>query len=361
MPVRPTLSEDFNTIMNGNTRHSGNSGNNGNNDQNSEDRQRNVAHDWTDSEDDSDVEEAEPVMASLVLKIVSEPTTPRKSSYGRKNGDIGDDDGYASLGDARQNETYLQVAVQRSTSSSSVHKQSQSRSRHPSTGSQFGLNRSSSYSSHNNGHNPYDSFDSMDHDRQIVLRQPSTTTSRDGSLSPTSLYGEFDLDIQRPNGVNTVEFLSSVNRHTKMMQSGVRELRSEIDNPMKVLDIGQEAIILSGLNKQATDSLKNIKNLYDETKYLKSYLEKMEAKIHYDISMRRKTPERPSLLRRAAFLGLVGGTIGYILYKRNPEAFLEKLDEAAAVMENIKDEVLFFFTKDTSIMQTTLVGLDRDS
>lgn len=346
MPVRPTLSEDFTTIMNGNTVSSKDS-----------DRQRNVAHDWTDSEDDSDVEEAEPVMASLVLKIVSEPTTPRKPSYGRKNGDVGEDDGYASLGDARQNETYLQVAVQRSTSSSSVHKSSV-RSRHPSTGSQFGLNRSSSYTSHT-GHNGYDSFDSMDHDRQIVLRQPSTNASRDGSISPTSLYGDFDLDIQRPNGVNTVEFLSSVNRHTKMMQSGVRELRSEIDNPMKVLDIGQEAIILSGLNKQATDSLKNIKNLYDETKYLKSYLEKMEAKVHYDISMRRKTPARPSFFRRAAFLGMVGGTIGYILYRRNPEAFLQKIDDAAAVLENIRDEVLAFFTKDTSIIQT--VSLDRDS
>ena len=53
----------------------------------------------------------------------------------------------------------------------------------------------------------------------------------------------------------------------------------QVDNPMHLLDVGQEAIVLSGLNKHASESLKNIKNLYDETKYLKTYLEKLEAKV----------------------------------------------------------------------------------
>ena len=53
----------------------------------------------------------------------------------------------------------------------------------------------------------------------------------------------------------------------------------KVDNPMHLLDVGQEAIVLSGLNKHASESLKNIKNLYDETKYLKTYLEKLEAKV----------------------------------------------------------------------------------
>ena len=44
---------------------------------------------------------------------------------------------------------------------------------------------------------------------------------------------------------------------------------------MRMLDLGQEAVVLSGLSKHAASSLKNIKNLYDETKYLKSYLEKV--------------------------------------------------------------------------------------
>ena len=54
---------------------------------------------------------------------------------------------------------------------------------------------------------------------------------------------------------------------------------SKVDNPLHLLDVGQEAIVLSGLNKHASESLKNIKNLYDETKYLKTYLEKLEAKV----------------------------------------------------------------------------------
>ena len=47
---------------------------------------------------------------------------------------------------------------------------------------------------------------------------------------------------------------------------------------MRMLDLGQEAVVLSGLSKHASSSLKNIKNLYDETKYLKTYLEKVVNK-----------------------------------------------------------------------------------
>ena len=77
------------------------------------------------------------------------------------------------------------------------------------------------------------------------------------------------------SGVNTVDFMQKVSDQTKVIQQGLKTLRGEVDNPLRVLDIGQEAIVLSGLNKQAGESLKNIKNLYDETKYLKSYLEKV--------------------------------------------------------------------------------------
>ena len=93
---------------------------------------------------------------------------------------------------------------------------------------------------------------------------------------------------------------------------GLKSLRSEVDNPTHLLDVGQEAIVLSGLNKHASESLKNIKNLYDETKYLKTYLEKLEAKVHYDIAMRRKTAVRPPWWRRLLFLGLLlsaGGAV----------------------------------------------------
>ena len=75
--------------------------------------------------------------------------------------------------------------------------------------------------------------------------------------------------------MNSVDFMQRVSDQTKVIQQGLKTLRGEVDNPLRVLDIGQEAIVLSGLNKSAGESLKNIKNLYDETKYLKLYLEKV--------------------------------------------------------------------------------------
>jgi hypothetical protein len=55
----------------------------------------------------------------------------------------------------------------------------------------------------------------------------------------------------------------------------------------RLLDFGQETVVLSGLNKQAGESLKHIKNLYDETKYLKSYLEQVSV-YHIDYITQRK-------------------------------------------------------------------------
>ena len=76
-----------------------------------------------------------------------------------------------------------------------------------------------------------------------------------------------------------MDFMQKVSDQTKVIQKGLKTLRGEVDNPLRVLDIGQEAIVLSGLNRSAGESLKDIKNLYDETKYLKSYLEKVVQNI----------------------------------------------------------------------------------
>ena len=73
--------------------------------------------------------------------------------------------------------------------------------------------------------------------------------------------------------------MQRISDQTKMIQQGMRTLRSEMDDQMRMLDIGQEAVVLSGLNKHASTSLKNIKNLYDETKYLKTYLEKVSCYV----------------------------------------------------------------------------------
>ena len=77
------------------------------------------------------------------------------------------------------------------------------------------------------------------------------------------------------SSLNSTDWMQRISDQTKMIQQGMMTLRSEMDDQMRMLDIGQEAVVLSGLNKHASTSLKNIKNLYDETKYLKTYLEKV--------------------------------------------------------------------------------------
>ena len=42
-------------------------------------------------------------------------------------------------------------------------------------------------------------------------------------------------------------------------------------------EVGQDTVVQSGLHRQTADSLKHIKNLYDETKYLKNYLDKVHC------------------------------------------------------------------------------------
>ena len=81
--------------------------------------------------------------------------------------------------------------------------------------------------------------------------------------------------------MNSVDLMDHVSSQTKRIQKGLKTLRGEVDNPLRVLDIGQEAIVLSGLSRSAGESLKNIKNLYDETKYLQRYLEKVKYNFHF--------------------------------------------------------------------------------
>ena len=70
-----------------------------------------------DTDSESEVEEAEPVSATLVLRVVSEPPSPsvsRKSSFRRS------DQPPTFLTEESRGEQYLQVQVQRSTSSGSL-------------------------------------------------------------------------------------------------------------------------------------------------------------------------------------------------------------------------------------------------
>ena len=106
----------------------------------------------------------------------------------------------------------------------------------------------------------------------LLCTEPWRWISREQSIPHNP---QLSAELLCFSGVNSVDFMQRVTEQTKLIQQGLKTLRGEVDNPLRVLDLGQEAIVLSGLNRSASDSLKNIKNLYDETKYLKSYLEKV--------------------------------------------------------------------------------------
>jgi len=272
-----------------------------------------------DSESESDAEEVEPVSASLVLRVVSDtpsPSVSRKPSFRREGAP-------AFLTEEPSSGTFLQVQVQRSSSSSSLGRRSAPRSRNPSS------------------------------DDWTIARQPSY--SRDSSVSPSpSLYDFTEADLSKPNGVNTVDFMQRVSNQTKVIQQGIKTLRGEVDNPMHLLDVGQEAIVLSGLNKHASESLKNIKNLYDETKYLKTYLEKLEAKVHYDIAMRRKTAVRPPWWRRLIFLGLIVTAGGAVWKQQSPSSFSKFLTSVTAASSLAAAAALQFFTVEDKAQRVVL-------
>jgi len=334
-------------VPNGSSRKNGVTYSNGKNEHNyvqMVENNRNTS--WSDSEEDSDIE-AEPVSGSLVLKIVSEPPATRKTSS--KTHLSEEDNGYASL---EPTETYLQVQVQRSTSTSSMcqpncredhpqrSKSSSSlispRSRHCSNVSQNGPSNGTIGSFYGISNGPRYGSRS---------RQTSGATTRSGSVSPT---------LSESNScVSVVDLMNSLSRQTSEMQNGMKELRDKVDNPCrnKLPGMDEEVIVLSGLNKQTSLSLRNIKNLYDETKYLKAYLEKLEAKVHYDLTIKHKSPTRPAWWRRLAVLGLLGFAIAFIIYRRDPVLMTAK---AAMIGHNASDVLLTFFTDTGRPVRTTV-------
>merc|ERR1712038_621283 len=277
-----------------------------------------------DSDSEEEVEEPEPVSGTLVLRVISEPPSPsvsRKASVRR-------DQPPAFLTEDRP-EQYLQVQVQRSTSSSSLSgSRHESRSRPSSTTPSFYVTEADTST------------------RLERIRSHEGFSSRDSSCSPTPSLYSMDVDLHRPNGVNSVEFMQRVTDQTKLIQQGLKTLRGEVDNPLRVLDIGQEAIVLSGLNRSASDSLRNIKNLYDETKCLKSYLEKLEARVHYDLSVRHKTPYSPPWYRRLLFLGGLLGTGLWLWRRQDPQGFEGQLTRLAETGRSGLETLVEFFTSE---------------
>lgn len=275
-------------------------------------------------------EEMEPVSATLVLRVVNESPSP--SLARKQNSNLrGRSQPPSFLSHEDYGDTFLQVQVQRSSSSSSLAGPRNSR---PPSMSRAGSATPSFYTS--------------DHDNNWGLMPReygiSRDTSRESSVSPTpSMYGTNSMDPYK-HRLNPVEILQRVEQNTRAMEEGIRELRQGVDTPNRLLEFGQETVVLSGLSRQAGDSLKHIKNLYEETKYLKSYLEQLEAKAHYDMVVRCATPYRPPWYRRLVFLVLLGSACLYTWHRADPQGCSSRVEKLGGLAKSGLESVREFFT-----------------
>jgi len=233
--------------------------------------------DYDTSESESEIEEPEPVSATLVLRVVNEP------SYTNDLNETSSEVGQNSL----------MVQVQRPISRKSA-----------SEASQRQYSSAVSKSSKNDAE--------LNDERQLRISmsgQNSGDTSRE--ISP-DLLGPKQVDLVRYERESSVDFMKRISEQSKEIQEGMKELRGEIDNPINVLDIGQEAIILSGLKQSTAQSLQHVKELYEDTKALKSYLEKLEAKTKHEIELQKRQTEGrywfkwPLVAGLITFVGLLG-------------------------------------------------------
>merc|ERR1719483_847158 len=178
------------------------------------------------------------------------------------------------------------------------------------------------------------------------------------------MYGLSDIDLHKPkyaqtqfesitipnllfsSGVNSVDFMQKVSDQTKVIQQGLKTLRGEVENPLRVLDIGQEAIVLSGLNRQAGESLKNIQNLYDETKYLKSYLEQLEADIQRKIELQRGSTHGTPWYKKLVFISLCACVGAYAWRRLDQSSFERNLSLfGASAVAAYTNSISFFTSK----------------
>lgn len=85
------------------------------------------------------------------------------------------------------------------------------------------------------------------------------------------------------SGINTVDFMEKVSEQAVSIKQGLEMVKVELDNPGRLLHSENDIKELSILKKLAGESMKNLKNLYDETKYLRAYLEKVRYYIPFYI------------------------------------------------------------------------------
>jgi len=105
-----------------------------------------------------------------------------------------------------------------------------------------------------------------------------------------------ELDIPQPDCLNSANLMTCISKQTKVLEAAVRELRGELSTSKHLssssssskgqpggsndfLSASKEAAVLSDVSKQCAVTLKHIKGFYDQTRYLKGLINRMEADL----------------------------------------------------------------------------------
>ena len=75
--------------------------------------------------------------------------------------------------------------------------------------------------------------------------------------------------------------------------------------------------------------------------------------------MRSKSRVTPGWCRRLLFLSVVGGVVTYLLYRRDPDTFVDKVCRVGLVVEDVWDGAMAFFAREEVV--PTTVSLTREA
>ena len=75
----------------------------------------------------------------------------------------------------------------------------------------------------------------------------------------------------------------------------------------------------------------------------------LEARVHYDLSVRHKTPYTPPWYRRLLFLGAVLGTGAWLWRRHDPHGFEGHLARLAETGRGALSKLVEFFTSERSL------------
>ena len=80
----------------------------------------------------------------------------------------------------------------------------------------------------------------------------------------------------------------------------------------------------------------------------------MEARVHYDLTVRHKTPSSPPWYRRVLFITASVGVGAWLWRRQDPEGFQGHLDKATESCKSALNQLVEFFTRDNDHSQVAV-------